>query len=205
MEGWFDGIFAIRFMSEVIVFDRRADGSWREGQYSVEPDKNCAVVLLFSSENGEPLALLNDNWIQHMRVGGTAGLGTKVLARADAETVCMIGSGGMAQTFLEGVCVVRPIKRVRVHSPSRGNREAYAALMSERLGITVEAVDGRTDGDGGRRHCRDLHQLGHARDRGRLARTRHARRERRHQRGAARGGAALRRRGAPGHPLDGAG
>ena len=145
MEGWYDGIFAIRFMSEVIVFDRRADGSWREGQYSVEPGRNCAVVLLFSSENGEPLAMLNDNWIQHMRVGGTAGLGTKVLARADAETVCMIGSGGMAQTFLEGVCAVRPIRRARVYSPSRGNREAYAALMSERLGIAVEAVeDGRS-------------------------------------------------------------
>ena len=142
MEGWFDGVFAIRFMSEVMTFDRRPDGSWREGQYSVEEGKNCAVVMLFCSENGEPLALLNDNWIQHMRVGGTAGLGTKLLARADAETVCMIGSGGMAQTFLEGVCVVRPIMRVRVYSPSSGNREAYAALMSERLGIPVEAVDG---------------------------------------------------------------
>ena len=141
MEGWFDGIFAIRFMSEVIVFDRRADGTWREGQYSVEPGRNCAVVLLFSSENGEPLAMLNDNWIQHMRVGGTAGLGTRLLARTDAETVCMIGSGGMAQTFLEGLCVVCPIKRVRVYSPTRGNRETYAARMSERLGIAVEAVD----------------------------------------------------------------
>ncbi len=141
MEGWFDGIFAIRFMSEVMVFDRRADGSWREDNYSVEPGKNCAVVLLFSSENGEPLALLNDNWIQHMRVGGTAALGTKLLSRADAETVCLIGSGGMAQTFLEGICVVRPIRNVRVYSPSRGNREAYAARMSERLGIAVEPVD----------------------------------------------------------------
>tara|TARA_Y100001960_G_scaffold329914_1_gene422498 strand:+ start:834 stop:1937 length:1104 start_codon:yes stop_codon:yes gene_type:complete len=141
MEGWFDGIFAIRFMSEVMTFDRRRDGSWREGQYSVEPGKNCAVVMLFSSENGEPLALLNDNWIQHMRVGGTAGLGTKLLAREDAETLCVIGSGGMAQTFLEGVCVVRSIKRVRVYSPSRKNRRAYASIMSERIGIPVEAMD----------------------------------------------------------------
>ena len=141
MEGWFDGIFAIRFMSEVMTFDHQKDGSWREGQYSVEAGKNCAVVILFSSENGEPLALLNDNWIQHMRVGGTAGLGTKLLARKDAETVCMIGSGGMAQTFLEGVCAVRPIKRARVYSPSRTNREAYAAKMSLRLGIDIKPMD----------------------------------------------------------------
>ncbi|MCH2325545.1 MAG: ornithine cyclodeaminase family protein [Pseudomonadales bacterium] len=145
MEGWFDGIFAIRFMSEVMTFDHQPDGSWREGQYSVEKGKNCAVVLLFSSENGEPLALLNDNWIQHMRVGGTAGLGTKLLAREDAETVCMIGSGGMAQTFLEGLCAVRPIKRARVYSPSRNNRETYAANMSKRLAIQIEAVDNARD------------------------------------------------------------
>ncbi len=142
MEGWFDGIFAIRFMSEVMTFDRRADGSWREDNYSVEPGRNCAVVLLFSSENGEPLALLNDDWIQHMRVGGTAALGTGLLARADAGTVGVIGSGGMARTFLEGIRAVRPIERVRVYSPSRGNREAYAARMGERLGIPVEPVDG---------------------------------------------------------------
>ena len=141
MEGWFDGIFAIRFMSEVMAFDRRADGSWREDNYSVEPGRNCAVVLLFSSENGEPLALLNDDWIQHMRVGGAAALGTRVLARADAETVCVIGSGGMARTLLEGISAVRPIARARAHSPSRGNREAYAARMSERLGIAVEPAD----------------------------------------------------------------
>jgi len=141
MEGWFEGIFALRFMSEVMVWDRGEAGAWRESKYSVERDKNCAVVLLFSSENGAPLALLNDNWVQHMRVGGTAGIGTKLLARTDADTVCVLGSGGMAETFLEGLCVVRPIRRVRVFSPSKENRHAYAVRMSERLGIEIEATD----------------------------------------------------------------
>ena len=141
MEGWYDGIFAMRFMSDVMAWDHRPDGSWREDQFCMEPGKRCGVVLLFSSENGEPLALLNDNWVQHMRVGGSAALGTKLLARADAETVCMLGSGGMAQTVLAGLCVVRPLKRTRVFSPSEYSRTAYAARMREQLGISVEAVD----------------------------------------------------------------
>lgn len=141
MEGWYDGIFALRFMSDVMAWEHRPDGSWREDQYCMEPGKRCAVVLLFSSETGEPLALLNDNWVQHMRVGGSGALGTKLLARADAETVCMLGSGGMAQTLLEGICAIRPIKRARVFSPSASHRRAYAEKMSKQLDILIEAVE----------------------------------------------------------------
>lgn len=141
MEGWWDGIFALRFMSDVMTWAHRPDGSWREDQYCMEPGKRCAVVLLFSSETGEPLALLNDNWVQHMRVGGSGALGTQLLARTDAETVCMLGSGGMAQTLLEGICTIRPIQRARVFSPSASNRRAYAAKMREQLDILIEAVE----------------------------------------------------------------
>ncbi len=141
MEGWYDGIFATRFMSDVMAWEHRADGSWREDQYCMEPGKRCAVVLLFSSENGEPLALLNDGWIQRMRVGASGALGTKWLARADAETVCILGSGRIARTLLEGICAIRPIKQARVFSPSSTNRNAYAMSMSDELGISVEAVD----------------------------------------------------------------
>ena len=139
MEGWFDGIFALRFMSDVMSWHREADGGWREDQYCKEPGKRCALVWLFSSENGEPLAILNDSWIQHMRVGGAAALGTKHLAREDARRLCILGSGGMARTFLEGVCEVRPIEYVSVYSPSEQNRTAFAKMMSDTLGIAVEA------------------------------------------------------------------
>ncbi|MDP5327150.1 MAG: hypothetical protein NWS99_05880, partial [Paracoccaceae bacterium] len=72
-------------------------------------------------------------------------LGAKYLARADSETVGMIGSGGMARTFLEGFTCVRNIKRCKVFSPTKENREAYAAEMSEKLGIEVIAVDSAYD------------------------------------------------------------
>lgn len=76
--------------------------------------------MLFSTVNGEPLALINDGVLQHMRVGAGGGIGVKHLARPDSSTVGMLGSGGMARTFLEAFCVVRPIRRVKVYSPTRG-------------------------------------------------------------------------------------
>ena len=50
-----------------------------------------------SATRGAPLAIINDGIIQHMRVGACAGLGVKYLAREDAKTVGIFGSGGMAR------------------------------------------------------------------------------------------------------------
>ena len=63
-------------------------------------------MMVFSVRNGEPLAIINDGLIQHMRVGACAGLGAKYLARQDA-VVGIFGSGGMARTYLEAFAEVR--------------------------------------------------------------------------------------------------
>jgi alanine dehydrogenase len=142
MEGWYDGIFAIRMKSDIITWPRSRDGkTWTEEKYCVEPGTFCGLVMLFSSRNGEPLAIINDGVLQHMRVGAGAGIGAKHLAKKAASSVGMLGSGGMARTFLEAFCVARPIKTCKVFSPTRENREAFAQEMSRKLGIEVTAVD----------------------------------------------------------------
>ena len=98
-------------------------------------------MFLFSTRNGEPLAIINDGIIQHMRVGGGAGLGAKYLSREDSHTVGMIGSGGMARTYLQAFCSVRDIRQVKVYSPTKKNREAYAEEMSGKLEVEVRPVD----------------------------------------------------------------
>jgi len=63
------------------------------------------------------------------------------LARKDASTVGMIGSGGMARTFFEAIACVRNIKTVKVYSRSAENRQKFAKEMQERFQIKVQAVD----------------------------------------------------------------
>jgi alanine dehydrogenase len=111
-----------------------------ENKYCVTPGTFCGLVFLYSAGNGEPLALMNDGHLQHMRVGGAAGIGTRLLARQDANTVGMLGSGGMARTFLEAYCAVRPITKVKVYSRNPDNRRRYADEMSKALGIEVTPV-----------------------------------------------------------------
>lgn len=145
MEGANDGYFAIRMKSDVVTWPRTADGNWTEEKYCREPGTYCGIIFLVSTLNGEPLAFIHDGILQHMRVGAGAGIGARYLAREDTHVVGMLGSGGMARTFLEAFKCVRDIRLCKVYSPNPGHREAYAAEMSRRLGIEVRAVDSARD------------------------------------------------------------
>ena len=140
MEGWYDGIFAIRMKSDIITWPGAAKGNWTEEKHCIEPGTFCGLIMLFSSENGEPLGLINDGVLQHMRVGAGAGIGAKHLSRADAKSVGMLGAGGMARTFLAAFKEVRDIRHVKVFSPTKANRELFAAEMSKKLNIEIEPV-----------------------------------------------------------------
>ena len=131
------GYFAIRMKSD-IIYQAERRGVRTEEKYCVRPGKFCGLILLFDIHNAEPLAVINDGLLQHMRVGADSGIGVKYMARKDARVVGMIGSGGMARSHLEAFSLVRDIKRVQVYSPTRANREAYARDMAEKFG--VEAV-----------------------------------------------------------------
>ena len=142
MEGASTQYFAIRMKSDIVSWPRTDDGGWTEEKHCIEPGTYCGLIFLLSTKNGEPLALINDGLLQHFRVGGGAGIGAKYLSREDSEVVGLIGSGGMARTFLDAFCCVRPIKECRVFSPTKGHKEAFAEEMSDKLGIRVVAVSG---------------------------------------------------------------
>jgi alanine dehydrogenase len=142
MEGASSQYFAIRMKSDIVSWPKTDDGGWTEEKHCIEPGTYCGLIFLLSTKNGEPLALINDGLLQHFRVGGGAGIGTKYLSREDSEVVGLIGSGGMARTFLDAFCCVRPIKECRVYSPTKGHKEIFAEEMSDKLGIRVVAVSG---------------------------------------------------------------
>ena len=140
VEGASHGVHAVRLKSDVLTWRPRPDGTQSEEKYCVAPGTYCGLVLLFSTADGAPLAILNDGYLQHMRVGGAAGIGTRLLARPEASRVGVIGSGGMARTVLEAILLVREIQHVRVYSRSAARRDAFAAEAREKYGVEVVAV-----------------------------------------------------------------
>ena len=141
VEGATDGVHAVRLKSDIMTWPKNPDGSWSEKKYCMEPGTYCGLVLLFSTRDGEPLAILNDGHLQHMRVGAAAGIGARLLARANARSLGLIGTGGMARTVLEAMVAVRPIDRVRVFSRDPDNRRRFADEMTSRVGVSIEPVE----------------------------------------------------------------
>jgi alanine dehydrogenase len=142
--GSISGYFAIRMKSDV-MYTQEYDGGRTREKYCVRPGKFCGLILLTSIQNGEPLAFINDGYLQHMRVGADSGIGVKHLARDDAHVVGMIGSGGMARSHAESFLLVRKIKKIQVYSPTRAHREEYAREIAEKFGVEVIALDNPRD------------------------------------------------------------
>src|ERR1700687_4435398 len=134
------GVGAVRINSDIVTWPKRGNNIRREKVPAAPGNRYVGLVLLFSTENGEPLAIFPDGVMQRMRVGAANGLGVKYLARQDARTVGILGSGWQAGAPRMAVCAVRPIAAIRCFSPNPANRETFCKQMSALLGIEVVPV-----------------------------------------------------------------
>ncbi len=98
------------------------------------------LVLLYGTETGELLALVEAGFLSAVRTGAASGVATRYMARPDARTVGLIGTGKMAPAQLEAIVAVRPIEQVRVYSRREERRRQFAETMTARLGVPVRAV-----------------------------------------------------------------
>ena len=127
------GTAALRFSSDIVAWRDSGGGMRREKLPLLPGNRWMGVVMLFSSANGELLAIMNDGVLQRFRVGGANGVATKYLARQNAQSVGLIGSGWQAGTQVMAVCEAGEIKRIKVFSPTKANREKFAKETSERV------------------------------------------------------------------------
>jgi alanine dehydrogenase len=98
------------------------------------------LVPLYRIETGELAALIEADAMGRLRTGAASGVATKYLARRDARTAAVIGTGGQARTQLEAVAAVRKLESARAFGRDPQRREKFCGEMSERLGIPVHAA-----------------------------------------------------------------
>jgi len=102
--------------------------------------RSFGSFMLFDLNTAGLLAIFHDHELQRMRVGAETGVAARYLARRDAKTIGLLGSGYQAETQLAAICAVRSIATVRVYSPTAANRNSFAEAQSEKLGVTITAV-----------------------------------------------------------------
>jgi ornithine cyclodeaminase/alanine dehydrogenase-like protein (mu-crystallin family) len=92
-----------------------------------------ASYLLCDGATGQHLALIDGSEITRRRTAAASALAGSFLARQDASSLLIVGSGHVAGLMAEAYRVVRPIKRVRVWNI----RSAGAERLAARLGAEV--------------------------------------------------------------------
>jgi alanine dehydrogenase len=135
---------ALRVNSDVVTHPLVA-GKPRRVKQPLAPGSNggrwVGLVLLFSTETGQLLALFPDGVMQRLRVGAANGLALKHLSRPDSSVLALIGAGWQAGTQLAAALAVRRFREVRVYSPRRETREAFVAESGRIHDTKIVALD----------------------------------------------------------------
>ena len=137
------GVYGIRLSSDHLKEVEREGTKRREKLRTLPGGKYLGLIFLFSIEDGSLTSIMPDSYIARMRTGAKNGVGARYLARKDSSIMGLLGCGWQAGAQLLAHKAVRPLEEVRVFSPTRENREAFAREMSAKMQIAVTAVDSR--------------------------------------------------------------
>ncbi|MGE4239827.1 ornithine cyclodeaminase family protein [Ramlibacter sp.] len=108
-----------------------------------------ALYELFDSRDGSVRAVIEAGALGQLRTAAMTGLGTRWMAPEGADELGLVGTGLQSMAQVAAINAVRPLRRVRVFSPTPEKRQAFVAKLRERFGAEIveaqsldEAVDG---------------------------------------------------------------
>lgn len=100
--------------------------------------RHRGVIAMFEPERGMPVAIVDAEEVTHIRTAAATAVATDILAREDARTLLIMGTGGQARTHLKALPLVRPFDRIAIWGRSIDKAQAIAEEFADRL--PVEAV-----------------------------------------------------------------
>ncbi len=109
--------------------------------YTATKDGARFHVTLYDARTGEMTAILEADVLGQFRTGAAGGVAARKLARPDAATVGLYGTGKQARTQLLAACKVRPVTKAHVYGRDREKCKAFAATMAAETGVEVVPVE----------------------------------------------------------------
>jgi len=102
------------------------------------PDYNLptllATIVLVSPDTGEPVCIMDGNYVTGMRTGAASAVATKHLARRDSRVLGIIGAGFQGPFHLEAVRSVLDLETVLVYDLVADKADALVQMARE-LGL----------------------------------------------------------------------
>ncbi len=143
-----DDIAGIRLTSELLT-QPVIEGKRRRVMLPGPSGRWTELILLFRMSTSEPLAIVHGGHLQRMRVGATAAICARYLARRNARVAGLLGTGGIGGPQLEALAKTCALEEIRVYSPTPENRRSFVAYWSGRVNAQIretrsarEAIEG---------------------------------------------------------------
>ncbi|MGQ0525448.1 MAG: ornithine cyclodeaminase family protein, partial [Betaproteobacteria bacterium] len=95
------------------------------------------VICLFDWNDMGMVAIISDYHLHAIRTAAPYGVAAKHLAKKDASTLGIIGTGRYARGMASAVCAVRSIRKLKVYSRDPSNVRKFVEMMEPALGIEV--------------------------------------------------------------------
>jgi len=100
-----------------------------------------ATYELIDPCSGMALARMAANWLTDLRTAATSAVVTGVLARSDARTLGIFGTGRQAEAHIAVLPHVRKFSRIRVCGSGKNDTQQFCQTMSNRYRVQVDPAD----------------------------------------------------------------
>jgi thiomorpholine-carboxylate dehydrogenase len=112
------------------------------GNAALGKHTHMAMIQLFRSDTGEPLAVMDGRLITEMRTAAVSAVAVDRLARRDAKVLGILGSGVQARSHVRALSRVRIFEEIRVWSRTEEKARRFADEAGARVTTAEDAVRG---------------------------------------------------------------
>jgi ornithine cyclodeaminase/alanine dehydrogenase-like protein (mu-crystallin family) len=112
------------------------------GNVRLQKHTHKAMIQLFRSDTGEPLAVMDGRLITEMRTAAVSAVAVDLLAPPEAKVLGILGSGVQARSHVQALSRVRKFEEIRVWSRSEENARKFASEVGGKVTTAEEAVTG---------------------------------------------------------------
>jgi ornithine cyclodeaminase/alanine dehydrogenase-like protein (mu-crystallin family) len=99
-----------------------------------------STYVLSDYETGTPLAIMDGGYLTGVRTAAGSAVATRELARSDARTLGVFGTGVQARFHVETIRRVRDLERVLVSGTSPDKARHFADWVLQTTGIAAQAA-----------------------------------------------------------------
>ncbi|MEZ5713404.1 MAG: ornithine cyclodeaminase family protein [Sphingobium sp.] len=104
--------------------------------------RHRGLIVMFEPEQGRPVCVVDAEEVTHIRTAAATAVATDILARKDASTLLIMGTGGQARTHLKALPLVRHFERVMIWGRNISRAQALVDEFADALPVEL-ATDAR--------------------------------------------------------------